>query len=129
MKKSKQEKGIQAETLDFPPEVQQPNRHVMVNCHQQIAEIPHKYSNSREYRPARNPNYVDQYSRSRQWSNDRPTQNYQANQWTSTPRDPREYWHNQSYNNAGDATFNNSLLNLLDSQHKVQQDTTHTLKK
>ena len=65
MKKSKQEKGIQAETLDFPPEVQQPNCHVMVNHHQQIAEIPHKYSNSREYRPARNPNYVNQYSRTR----------------------------------------------------------------
>ena len=66
MKKRQQEKGIQAETLDFHPEVQQPNHHTMVNCHQKTSEITPKYSNSREYRPARNQNYIDQYnSRSR----------------------------------------------------------------
>ena len=29
----------------------------------------------------------------------------------------------------GDTSFNNSLLILLDSQHKIQQDTTQALKK
>ena len=137
MKKRQQEKGIKAEPLDFHQEVQQSNCHTMVNHHQQTSKIIPKYSNSREYKPTRNQNYIDQYNsgsrydRPRWWSNDRAAQNYQPNQWTSTPRDYREYRHNQSYRNppSGDATFNNSLLNLSDSQCKVQQDTMQALKK
>ena len=38
MRMNRQEKGTQAETLDFHPEVQQPKHHTMINHHQQTSQ-------------------------------------------------------------------------------------------
>jgi len=46
-----------------------------------------------------------------------------ANPWTSTP------YHQSSASGFPETSFNNSLLNLLESQQKIQQDTTQTLAK
>ena len=53
---------------------------------------------------------------------------YRDNQTFGTRPDRRG---NQRYGDptTGNASFNNSLLNLLDSQHKVQHDTTQALEK
>ena len=48
--------------------------------------------------------------------------------WTSTPRDQNSRYHAQgSHSMFGENTTNNSLLNILDTQCKVQQETTQAL--
>ena len=130
----------------------------MINQHQPTSQAMLsnvKYNNRREYKTDRNQTsgpYYDQYylnpgqdyhntgnrfdcyDWNRQWSNDGPQK------WTSTVRDYRDNptfgtrpdrRGNQRYGDptTGDTSFNNSLLNLLDSQHKVQHDTTQALEK
>ena len=151
MRMNRQDKGTQAETLDFHPEVQQPKHHTMINHHQQTSQTNFdthvsnsQYYNNRDTRTGRNrlatgQDYYNSGNRGHQhYNRNRWQSNEGPQQWTSTPRDYKEYQtgniHSDRRNNysnftTGDTSFNNSLLNLLDSQQKVQQDTTQVLEK
>ena len=91
------------------------------------AYVPQRYDSGQR----RGYNYFDQCKPPRQ--NQQNNYDYHnqwqfGKHWTSTPRDP-----NSKYNSSnvpgvsGDTTMNNSLLNILDTQCKVQQETTQAL--
>ena len=99
------------------------------------AYVPQGYDTGqrRGYQPHHHSrqNYFDQRNPPRQ-NQQRIYDNYNQHQfgqhWMSTPRDPNSR-HNYSnlHSLSGETTMNNSLLNILDTQCKVQQETTQAL--
>ena len=73
-----------------------------------------------------NPPHRHQQKGHRQSNANNPNNRQTSNPWTSTPRDPsnRSQINQQSF---GDSMTNASLLNILDTQCQVQQETTHAL--
>ena len=122
---------------------------VRINHHQQTIpppwntqnQIPGNHNQKDHWGLPRYPygsNTACTHSHNRTWINNYINRNYAGNQWSSTPWDQtnrQNYWqdfrNNQSahFNTSSDVTFNNSILNLLDSQWKVQEDTTQALSK
>ena len=95
------------------------------------AYVPQRYDSGQRRGYNSRQNYFDQRNPARQ--NQQNNYDYHnqwqfGKHWTSTPRDP-----NSKYNSSnvpgvsGDTTMNNSLLNILDTQCKVQQETTQAL--
>ena len=73
--------------------------------------------------------YTPNFGQNREDRNQRGVRNPRANPWTSTPHDNRQnQFPNQADPNSSfPPDFNNSLLSLLESQTRVQHDTSQTL--
>ena len=97
----------------------------------QIQHSQQRYNANQRYPPSQQDTsgQYRQYGQTRQHHSDQRNSRRLNQQWTSTPRDPSQRSHNfpnmqQSF---GDSMMNTSLLNILDKQSQVQQDTTQAL--